>query len=38
MACECDRLKLVIMGHFLPFTPSHPTPPPKKKKNKKSEF
>ena len=34
MACECDRLKLVIMGHFLPFTPSHPIPP----KNKKSEF
>ena len=23
---ECDRLKLVIMGHFLPFTP----PPPLK--------
>ena len=23
---ECDRLKLVIVGHFLPFYPS--TPPP----------
>ena len=31
---ECDRLKLVIMGHFLPYKP--PPPPPAKKK--KSDF
>ena len=29
---ECDRLKLVIMGHFLPYKPP-PPPPAKKKKN-----
>ena len=29
---ECDRPKLVIIGHFLPFYP--PPPPTKKNKNK----
>ena len=32
---ECDRLKLVIMGHILPF---YASPPPKKKNPEKSEF
>ena len=32
---ECDRLKLVIMGHLLPFYP--PPPPPKKPKNQNFE-
>ena len=32
---ECDRLKLVIMGHVLPF---YASPPPKKKNPEKSEF
>ena len=31
---ECDRLKLVIMGHILPF---YATPPPKKKKTQKNQ-
>ena len=30
---ECDRQKLVIMGHFLPFY----TPPPKKPKKQNFE-
>ena len=29
---ECDRLKLVIMGHFLPF---YTTQPPRPLKNRK---
>ena len=31
---ECDRPKLVIMDHFLPF---YPPPPPNKKKTKKEK-
>ena len=33
---ECDRLKLVIMGHFLPFYP-HPRHPQKTPKNQNFE-
>ena len=31
---ECDRLKLVIMDHFLPFYPIPPSIPPSEKQKK----
>ena len=35
---ECDRLKLVIMGHFSLLPVSLLTPPPKKKEKKKKKW
>ena len=34
---ECGRLKLVIIGNFLSFTPSFPNPPQKNLKNQNFE-